>query len=45
MEEKIRYWEKGTSSPIPPQKYEKFKEKLAEYSKRNTERNLMLLMK
>lgn len=44
MEARIRDWEKGTSSPIPPQKYEKFKEKLAEYSERNKERNLMLFI-
>ncbi len=44
MEERIRDWEKGTSSPIPPQKYEKFKEKLSEYSERNKERNLMLFI-
>ena len=42
--ERIRDWEKGTSSPIPPQKYEKFKEKLSEYSERNKERNLMLFI-
>lgn len=44
MEDRIRDWEKGTSSPIPPQKYEKFKEKLSEYSERNKERNLMLFI-
>lgn len=44
MEERIRDWEKGTSSPIPQQKYEKFKEKLIEYSDRNKERNLMLFI-
>ena len=44
MEERIRDWEKGTSSPIPPQKYEKFKAKLSEYSSRNKERNLMLFI-
>jgi integrase len=44
MEERIRDWEKGTSSPIPPQKYEKFKEKLAESSEKNKERNLMLVI-
>src|SRR5471030_552185 len=43
-EERIRDWEKGTSNPIPPQKYEKFKEKLTEYSDRNKERNLMLFI-
>lgn len=42
--ERIRDWEKGTSSPIPKQKYEKFKEKLAESSERNKERNLMLFI-
>lgn len=41
---KIRDWEKGTSSPIPMQKYERFKEKLVEYSDRNKERNLMLFI-
>jgi len=44
MEERIRDWEKGTSSPIPQQKYEKFKEKLTEFSERNKERNLMLFI-
>lgn len=44
MEARIRDWEKGTSSPIPQQKYEKFKEKLVEYSERNKERNLMLFI-
>ena len=44
MMEKIRDWEKGTSNPIPPQKYDKFKEKLAEYSERNKERNIMLFL-
>ncbi len=42
--ERIRDWEKGTSSPIPQQKYEKFKEKLKEHSERNGERNLMLFI-
>jgi len=42
--ERIRDWEKGTSSPIPSSKYEKFKEKLVEYSERNKERNLMLFI-
>lgn len=42
--ERIRDWEKGTSSPIPFSKYEKFKEKLTEYSERNKERNLMLFI-
>lgn len=41
---RIRDWEKGISSPIPFQKYEKFKEKLIEYSERNKERNLMLFI-
>lgn len=41
---RVRDWEKGTSSPIPFQKYEKFKEKLIEYSDRNKERNLMLFI-
>ncbi|GCD13301.1 tyrosine-type recombinase/integrase [Clostridium tagluense] len=44
MEERIRDWEKGVSNPIPSQKYEKFKEKLAEYSDRNKERNIMLFI-
>lgn len=44
MMEKIRDWEKGTSNPIPPQKYDKFKEKLSEYSERNKERNIMLFL-
>jgi len=42
--DRIRDWEKGTSSPIPPSKYEKFKEKLVEYSESNKERNLMLFI-
>lgn len=41
---RVRDWEKGISSPIPFQKYEKFKEKLIEYSDRNKERNLMLFI-
>lgn len=44
MEERVRGWEKGISSPIPMQKYEKFKEKLIEYSEKNKERNLMLFI-
>lgn len=39
-----RCWEKGTSSPIPMQKYEKFKETLCEYSEKNKDRNLMLFI-
>lgn len=42
--EKVRSWEKGTSSPIPPLKYSKFKETLSEYSGKNKERNLMLFI-
>lgn len=41
---RIRDWEKGVSSPIPMQKYEKFKETLCEYSPKNKERNLMLFL-
>lgn len=44
MEERKHNWEKGTSSPIPFQKYEKFKETLVEYSDRNKDRNLMLFI-
>lgn len=44
MEERKHNWEKGTSSPIPFQKYEKFKETLIEYSDRNKDRNLMLFI-
>lgn len=45
MEEiRIRDWEKGTSNPIPKAKYEKFKEKLAEYSEKYKERNVMLFI-
>lgn len=40
----IRDWEKGVSSPIPFAKYEKFKEKLIEFSDKNKERNLMLFI-
>lgn len=40
----VRKWEKGVSSPIPMQKYEKFKETLCEYSYRNKDRNLMLFI-
>ena len=41
QEEKAREWEKGTAEPIPFNKYEKFKEKLAAYSTRYRERNVM----
>lgn len=41
---RVRDWEKGTSSPIPFQKYEKFKERLAEQSDRFKDRNLMLFI-
>ena len=44
QEEKAREWEKGTAEPIPFNKYEKFKEKLAAYSSRYQERNLMLFI-
>ena len=44
QEEKAREWEKGTAEPIPFNKYEKFKEKLAAYSTRYRERNLMLFI-
>lgn len=44
MQEKVREWEKGTAEPIPTYKYEKFKEKLAAYSIRYSERNLMLFI-
>lgn len=39
-----RKWEKGTSNPIPLNKYDKFKETLAEHSEKNSERNLMLFI-
>lgn len=39
-----RKWEKGTSNPIPFDKYDKFKETLAEHSEKNRERNLMLFI-
>ena len=43
-DEKVRDWEKGTVAPIPPNKYEKFKEELSSYSKRYSERNVMLFI-
>ena len=39
-----RDWEKGTSNPIPPNKYERFKEKLAEHSQKTSERDVMLFV-
>ena len=39
-----RNWEKGISAPIPTNKYERFKEKLIEYSPKYSERNLMLFV-
>ncbi len=44
MEEKKRNWEKGTAAPIPSKKYEKFKETLAESSKKYSDRNVMLFV-
>ncbi|MBB6622556.1 tyrosine-type recombinase/integrase [Clostridium gasigenes] len=44
MKEKIRDWEKGTAAPIPPKKYDKFKETLAEYSSKFKDRNTMLFI-
>lgn len=43
-DEKIRDWEKGTAEPIPPNKYERFKEELIAYSKKHSERNKMLFI-
>lgn len=43
-EEKIRAWEKGTANPIPDNRYERFKEKLVELSKRYADRNLTLFL-
>lgn len=43
-EEKTRVWEKGTANPIPDNKYERFKEKLVELSKRYADRNLTLFL-
>lgn len=42
--ERVRDWEKGTAAPIPQNKYERFKEALIEYSKRYSERNLILFI-
>ena len=39
-----RNWEKGTSNPIPSNKYERFKELLVEHSKKTSERDLMLFI-
>lgn len=39
-----RDWEKGTSNPIPPNKYERFKEKLSEHSDKTSERDVMLFV-
>lgn len=43
-EEKVRDWEKGTANPIPDNKYIRFKEELVLYSKKYSERNLMLFI-
>lgn len=43
-EERKHNWEKGTSSPIPNNKYEKFKETLYEYSEKYKERNITLFI-
>ncbi len=39
-----RNWEKGTAAPIPPNKYSRFKEKLSEYSKKYSDRNVTLFI-
>ncbi|MGL5149726.1 MAG: tyrosine-type recombinase/integrase [Clostridium sp.] len=44
MQGKKREWEKGSASPIPANKYERFKEQLKENSKLYSERNLMLFI-
>lgn len=43
-EEQVRDWEKGTAEPIPQSKYERFKEELAAYSERYSDRNMMLFI-
>lgn len=42
--ERERNWEKGTASPIQNNKYERFKEKLAEHSEEYAKRNLTLFI-
>jgi site-specific recombinase XerD len=44
FDEKVRDWEKGVSNPIPDNKYERFKEALAEHSKKFAKRNVMLFV-
>ena len=39
-----RNWEKGTAAPIPQSKYSRFKEKLAEYSPKYSDRNVTLFI-
>ena len=41
---RVRDWEKGTASPIPDNKYERFKEELVESSPKYSDRNLMLFL-
>lgn len=41
---KVRNWEKGTASPIPNSKYERFKEELRESSSKFESRNSMLFI-